>query len=60
MIKNQDLLFHNDLNIYKFPEGSISKNKGNKIKIEGIYIFGGIEKDGTFYSNLWLIRIGVI
>ena len=53
MIKNQDLLFHNDLNIYKFPEGSISKNKGNKIKIEGIYIFGGIEKDGTFYSNLW-------
>ena len=59
VIKNQDLLFHNDLNIYKFPEGSISKNKGNKIKIEGIYIFGGIEKDGTFYSNLWLIRIGV-
>ena len=59
VIKNQDIIFHNDLNIYKFPEGSISKNKRNKIKIEGIYIFGGIEKDGNFHSNLWLIRIGV-
>ena len=59
VIKNQDIIFHNDLNIYKFPEGSISKNKRNKIKIEGIYIFGGIEKEGNFHSNLWLIRIGV-
>ena len=59
VIKNQDILYHNDLNIYKFPEGSISKSKGNKIKIEGIYIFGGIDKDGNYYKDLWLIRIGV-
>ncbi len=59
VIKNQDILYHNDLNIYKFPEGSISKSKGNKIKIEGIYIFGGIDKEGKYYKDLWLIRIGV-
>ena len=59
VIKNQDILYHNDLNIYKFPEGSISKSKGNKIKIEGIYIFGGIDKEGNYYKDLWLIRIGV-
>ena len=59
VIKNQDILYHNDLNIYKFPEGSISKSKGNKIKIEGIYIYGGIDKEGNYYKDLWLIRIGV-
>ena len=59
VIKNISILIHKDLNIYKFPEGSITKGKIGKPKIEGIYIFGGIDKENNFYKKLWLIRIGV-
>ena len=58
VLKNPSLKFHKDLNVYKFPEGNFNKFKGNKPKIEGIYIFGGIEENGNFYKDLWLIRIG--
>ena len=59
VIKNKSLFYHKDLNIYKFPESSISKGKIGKVKIEGIYIFGGIDKERNYYKKLWLIRIGV-
>ncbi len=59
VIKNRSLLYHKDLNIYKFPESSISKGKIGKVKIEGIYIFGGIDKERNYYKKFWLIRIGV-
>ena len=59
VIKNISILIHKDLNVYKFPEGSITKGKIGKPKIEGIYIFGGIDKENNFYKKLWLIRIGV-
>ena len=59
VIKNKSLFYHKDLNIYKFPESLISKGKIGKVKIEGIYIFGGIDKERNYYKKLWLIRIGV-
>ena len=59
VIKNTSLIYNKDLNIYKFTEGFITKGKSGKPKIEGIYIFGGCDKEGNFYKNLWLIRIGI-
>ena len=59
VIKNKSFLYHKDLNIYKFPEGTITKGKIGKPKIEGIYFFGGIDKENNFYKKFWLIRIGV-
>ena len=59
VIKNKSFLYHRDLNIYKFPEGTITKGKIGKPKIEGIYFFGGIDKENNFYKKFWLIRIGV-
>ena len=59
VIKNPSIKFNKGFHIYKYPEGTISKFKGNKPKIEGIYIFGGIEENGNFFNDLWLIRIGI-
>ena len=59
VIKNISILIHKDLSVYKFPEGSITKGKIGKPKIEGVYIFGGMDKENNFYKKLWLIRIGV-
>ena len=59
VIQNKNILFHKELTIYKIPEDIISKGKIAKVKIEGIYIFGGINKETEINNKLWLIRIGV-
>ena len=59
-IKYNNILYNKNLTIYKYPEEIILKEKNEKkIKIEGIYIFGGINKENEFNNKLWLIRIGV-
>ena len=60
VIKNNNILYHKDLTIYKIPDDIIlTKGKIDKIKIEGVYIFGGINRETEFNNKLWLIRIGV-
>ena len=73
VLKNRAILYHNDFNIYKIPEGNINKNVKNKPKIEGIYIFGGISNDNNnnnennnnssnnnnyYFKDLFVIKIG--
>ena len=57
VIKSNAIVHHNQLNIYKIPDAG-GKVRGNKPKLEGVYIFGGIDKDSNYTNNLWFIRVG--
>ena len=62
VIKSRAVLYHNEFNVYKIPEGNINKNVKNKPKIEGIYIFGGINNsdniNNNYFKDLFVIKIG--
>ena len=59
VIKSQAVIYHNDFNIYKYPEGIIGRSKTNKPKIEGVYIFGGCDENRNYCPVLWCIRVGM-
>ena len=55
----ENLAFH----IYHFPDDFNFKNKKNKIKHEGIYIFGGIEYDSqtgsySYCNEIKILKLG--
>lgn len=57
VIKNNSVMLHTQLSIYKLPEVG-GKSRGSKPKLEGVYVFGGMDKDGNYSNTLWCIRIG--
>ena len=59
VVKSQIVLYHNDFNIYKYPEGIIGRSKINKPKIEGVYIFGGCDGNRNYCPVLWCMRVGM-
>ena len=53
------LLTHKSFSIYKFPEFANSSISINKIKIKGLYIFGGkTEENGGLSNDLWILMMG--
>jgi hypothetical protein len=53
------LLNHKSFSIYKFPEFANSSININKIKIKGLYIFGGkTEENGGLSNDLWILMMG--
>jgi hypothetical protein len=46
----------NNFSIYKFPD--LSKSPMNSIKYEGVYVFGGIDKEGICNNQLRLLKCG--
>ena len=57
VIKSNSVMLHTQLSIYKLPEVG-GKSRGSKPKLEGVYVFGGMDKDGNYSNTLWCIRIG--
>jgi hypothetical protein len=47
---------NNPYNIYNYPR-DLPSNRNRKIKIEGIYIFGGINENNEYNNNLYIIKI---
>ena len=53
------ILTHKNFSIYKFPEFANSSMSINKIKIKGLYIFGGkTEENGGLSNDLWILMMG--
>ena len=53
------ILNNKNFSIYKFPEFANSSITVNKIKIKGLYIFGGkTEEDGGLTNDLWILMMG--
>ena len=47
---------NNTYNIYNYPR-DLPSNRNRKIKIEGIYIFGGINENNEYNNELYIIKI---
>ena len=47
---------NNPYNIYNYPR-DLPSNRNRKIKIEGIYIFGGINENNEYNNELYIIKI---
>jgi hypothetical protein len=47
---------HSQFHIFKYPD--MPRMNTNKIKHEGIYIFGGIDKDGNCNNEIRIIKVG--
>lgn len=56
LVVTSDKRNHSNFNIYKFPE--MPKIAVNKIKFEGVYIFGGIDREGNCNNDLRILKIG--
>ena len=53
------ILITHKFNIYSFSEGNINNKKINQIKIKGLYIFGGKNKEfGGISNQLWILIMG--
>ena len=57
IIKSNSIIHHNQLNVYRYPEIG-GKQRGSRPKLEGVYVFGGIDREGNYQNTLWCIRIG--
>lgn len=53
-----DRLNHKNFDLYKSYEVPNNRSLYNKVKIEGVYFFGGVDEYGINYNNVKILRIG--
>ena len=58
VITRHSVEYHYSLNVYKVPDLGNKAKSLIRPKIEGIYVFGGVDRDGNYNNNLWVIRVG--
>ncbi len=58
LVVKSDIRDSSNFNIYKFPEITQNSYSNRKLKIEGVYIFGGIDSDRNIKNDLKVLRIG--
>lgn len=51
-------LNHKNYELYKSSEVPISRSSFNKVKIEGVYFFGGIDQFNNNYSDIKILKVG--
>lgn len=59
LISNSNRSHSQMFNIYKLPDNTFA-NKGriNRLKYEGVYIFGGLDSNKKCTQKLWIVKIG--
>lgn len=58
VVINFDKFNHKNFELYKSNDVPTTRSLYNKIKIEGIYFFGGIDQYNNNYSDIKILRIG--
>ena len=58
LVAAPDKLNHINYHFYRTPDLPVNKNLVKKIKHEGIYLFGGIDQNKVYNSNLYVLKIG--
>ena len=56
LVNDFNIYTNNPYNIYTYPR-DLPSNRNRKIKVEGIYIFGGINENNEYNSDLYIIKI---
>ena len=57
MVNNFQKYSNKPFSFYKIPI-DLASNRINKIQIEGIYIFGGLNKEKILKNDIYIISIG--
>jgi hypothetical protein len=58
LIIDVDRLHHPHFNVYRSPDATNTKNKIKRIKIEGVYLFGGMDENRNYSNELRILKVG--
>lgn len=58
LVIHPEKLSHPGFNFYRSPEINIMRNKSKRIKVEGIYLFGGQDENRNYTNEVRVLKVG--